>query len=826
LEIGPGYVDQTGESGIWMHYRKGYRDPVTGHYSVDFWRQRVWVNNKGPLLIEPAGVRVFAFREQPVAGTPYSVVAPDWITEITDSAKVEAWNTANQGPRVRVTVSGTGATGIGPLDRVLVVQHYRTPEMDYFSDSARPYLRKLVDTYADAGVKLNALYADETHIQQDWGYFGHHDNGEFAVRYVSPGLQKRFAEAYGAGYADFAKYMVYFVHGQNDFSHDAWAKSGAMHVLGASPEDIRRTALLRSRYYSMLQNGVVDLFLEAKEHLEERMGHRLHSRAHATWAESPTIDLWDSGPENGFSHQYEYTSNFIWSNTVHQAAAACHDYFRWGDFLHGTGNDTAECGWLDRNFTGFSQACSLGILNDFPNAYAAHWGMPAEISRRRQALSNAFGTAPEAPCAIVQDLEHRDVDVLMLYPLDLVAAEERFGSWMTQYGYANFVTQAKLLEAGRVENGAVVLGGRRFTTLVALFEPFPSTELITLMSSLVSSGGRLVWSGPPPVIMTDGTPVGEAWNTLTGAGYTPTPNDGLLAPGRKVEFAGRLVDLEPMVVLTDFLVDRVYPVTVLDGTEVVATVKGETVGTHRALEGGGSVTYLGFRPRDDQAAALGYETSYWFDILSALGAYAPSGRFDYVNDNPEYLSRTTRYLFTQFPNGAVAAAPHLKHVEECWPGGFARKPEEDAKIIESLDLPSEEISLDDVAVAGHRVSYRGNRFVTFRNAADGTLLAFCGCGSDRITVDGVTTTFADNPMPLVAWAPVPEERRVAGGAVLLVCVYGPGTVRIPAAWLKGEVQVISEGRTQGSRGEVVPSHRDGDSLVFTATGRPWYYVVP
>ena len=46
---------------------------------------------------------------------------------------------------------------------------------------------------AAAGVKLNGLYADEMHIQQDWAYFNHHDHGEFALRYVSPGLAKEYA---------------------------------------------------------------------------------------------------------------------------------------------------------------------------------------------------------------------------------------------------------------------------------------------------------------------------------------------------------------------------------------------------------------------------------------------------------------------------------------------------------------------------------------------------------------------------------------------------------------------------------------------------------
>ena len=111
---------------------------------------------------------------------------------------------------------------------------------------------------------------------------------------------------------------------------------------------------------------MVDLFVEAKRHAEERMGHRLEARAHATWAESPTIDRWDTGRELTSRNQYEYTSNFVWSNTVHQAASACSDYFKWGDFLTGNGNDHAEGGWLDRNYFGLALACSTGILNEVP----------------------------------------------------------------------------------------------------------------------------------------------------------------------------------------------------------------------------------------------------------------------------------------------------------------------------------------------------------------------------------------------------------------------------------------------------------------------------
>src|SRR5208283_4253344 len=103
---------------------------------------------------------------------------------------------------VRIRVHGSAALPREGLDHVLVVQLYRTPEMDYFSSKALPFLTTLVDKYAAAGVHLNGLYMDEPHIQQDTAYFSHHDHGEFALRYVSPGLAREFSTRYGSEYAD------------------------------------------------------------------------------------------------------------------------------------------------------------------------------------------------------------------------------------------------------------------------------------------------------------------------------------------------------------------------------------------------------------------------------------------------------------------------------------------------------------------------------------------------------------------------------------------------------------------------------------------------
>jgi len=831
LEVGPGYRVRTGKSGVWMQYRKGLRDPVSGEFSVQLWRHTRWANNKGPINVEDGGVRVFAFSESPVPGTLYRVVDPEHMVEITDIAKVDVWKGANaelsemgwvSGKKettevaTRIRVHGIGHNDIGPLDRVLVVQHYRTPEMDYFDEGAPIFLKNMIDKYIAAGVELNGLYSDEMHIQQDWDYFSHHEHGEFNIRYVSDGFAKTFSSKYGDQYLDLAKYLVYFTCGQDDFARDLDAKAGCMHVFGDTPAEIRETALFRSRYYRLLQDGVVDLFAQAKTYAEDQLGHGLVATMHPTWAQSPTIDYWRTGKQNMFAAKYEYTSNFVWSNTVHQAAAACHDYFKWGDFLTGNGNDHAESGWLDRNYYGLALAASTGIINEMPQSYAAHWGMPAAIGERRSSLVDASGCCPSPGFGIVQDLQHRDVDVLMLYPLDLVAVDERFGSWMTQYAYANTITQAKLLERGKVVNGAIELAGRRFSTLVATFEPFPKSELLIMMQELASQGGRVIWSGPPPVISRKGGDALHPWQQLFSVSYTPNQDEGLCAPGQRVVFEGSLQSVAPQTILTDFLVDRIYPVENSDDAEVVARVGNRVVGTLRRVPGGGSATFLGYRPRDDQSASLGYETRNWFEVLCALGAYPSTGTFAHINDNTEYLSRTTDYLCCRFPNGAVALTKHFRDVEEDWSGRHGRNEEEDLAYLERCPLSQDSLSLQNFKVNGYSVSYEGSKALAFRTDHAGRLIAFAGHDSREITFNGQCVEFADQPVKHVAWAPLPQECRVEQGAFLRILAHGDTTLRIPI-YTDNKMQVVVEGSIPGSRGEVIASQNQDGVLVFRIT---------
>ncbi len=164
-------------------------------------------------------MRVFAFREQRLAGSGFYRVDPADIVELKAAPEHGGGRIL---PAQHASAAADGSWEAARrrsarLNRVLVVVSYATPEMDYFSPHARPFLEELVTKYHAAGVPLNGLYADEMHIQQDWGYGSHHDEGQFTFRYLTPHMAARFAELYGAEFKDFEKYLVYFAYAQHGF---------------------------------------------------------------------------------------------------------------------------------------------------------------------------------------------------------------------------------------------------------------------------------------------------------------------------------------------------------------------------------------------------------------------------------------------------------------------------------------------------------------------------------------------------------------------------------------------------------------------------------
>ncbi|MCD8174127.1 MAG: hypothetical protein LUD76_11865 [Alistipes sp.] len=283
---------------------------------------------------------------------------------------------------------------------------------------------------------------------------------------------------------------------------------------------------------------------------------------------------------------------------------------------------------------------------------------------------------------------------------------------------------------------------------MVLFEPLPEAGLLDMMEEFVRAGGRVIWCSAPPLLDKAGNRCVAQWERLMGVSHHYDPFMGEMAPGRLIEFTGSFRSVPPQTVLTDLLPDRVYPVTPAEGVETVALSEGRVVGTVKRYDGGGLAAYFGFRPRDDQSRSLGYEVRTLFEILDAAGAYPSTGRFPDVNDNPSYLSRTTDYFVSRFPNGSTMIVRHYRTHPETWEGGFSRNPEADSLALVHNPMPDGSISLVDFKVNGHTVSYMGDVSVGFRTGADGRLEAFDGRGCREITVDGTRYVFSGGPCTL------------------------------------------------------------------------------
>jgi hypothetical protein len=758
LELGQAYKNQCGKNGRWVAYKVGLRNPNTGQFSVQIWQQLKWTNNKGETPVKLHAVKAFAFKQQGISRTMMAVNPGDikelknikW--EVLDTMGIVAGGIEGVIPQRHLRVYGDGDELKG-YDHVFVLLEYDTQEMDYFADDALPFLKNLLKKYHDRGINLTALYSDEMHIQQDWIYFGHQEEGQFAERYLTDNMAKKYTEQFGQEFDE--RYLLYFVSQPQVFMPTTSGVLTAQYVMGTSPVDVQRTFLLRDRYFRMLNNGVIELFKTAKAYGEQLFGRELRTSAHSSWAESPTIDKWNT--KSAFAYNYEYTPDFMWSNTVHQASAACYDYFKWGEYLQPTGNDFCECGWLDRDYYGAAMAASISVINKFPNGYAAAWGMPNSCYVRRMAINNAFGCAPPSDYRLLTDNVIRDVDVLMLYPMSLVAVDQRFGSWMTQYAYGNYLTSDMLLKMGTVtSDGHMKVAAKQYGTIAVMFEPLPDPGLIEMLQKFVNAGGKVVWFSAPPMLDKGGNDCTAQWQNLFGAKYSH-PNDvGEPAPGRIVNFTGTLSGVEPQTILTDFVVDYLYPVTKVGNAEVIATNMDNTIGTAKKYPNGGAAYYLGFRPRDDQSKSLGYETRTLFEILDKIGAYPATGKFK-TNDNPSYLSRNTDYFMTTFPNKTTFVVRHYRTHVENWDGGFSRDDARDAEALKNNPLPTDTITLANAKINGHDVTYNGKLTLAF-NGDGKQLTEFMGHDCTGITFDGKKYTFATGKLNSLTFGPVNGDK--------------------------------------------------------------------
>ena len=790
LELGAGYNKQTGKYGNWVHYKVGNRDPQSGMFHVKLWQQLYWTNNKGKFNIRLKGVKAYAFKEEPVPNSMYRAVDRDDIVALenveyqqweipfaVDDGRmdVDMWATTSGSPQTadrarQIEVFCNGTDEFKGYDRVIVMLDYEVPEMAYFNEVTIPFMKNMFQRYKDAGINLIHITNDEPHFQADWFYYGHHDNGQFALRYFTEDMGNYYKKLYGILFEE--KDLLYFACGPDINSNKVSAIQHVQYVKGSSRKEIQMTFLFRDNYYKMLNNHLVDMFKEVKAFASEIFGvEDWGTRGHASWAESPTIDFWDTESLHRNAYKYEYTPNFLWGNTVQQASAACYDYFKWGEYLEPTRNDFAEVGWVDRNYYGAAMATSIGVVNRIPNAYPHFWGVPRDVHRRKQAVNNAFGGMPESKSIdLISGHVHRDVDVLVLYPMNLVAVDERYGSWMTQYGYGNYITAEKLLELGSVnQQGELIVKDKKYTTLVSIFEPLPNKGLLSLMEELITRGGNVLWFGPPPVINDKGESCQSTWEKMFGVKYTGPEPLGRIAAGMRIDFTGRMKHIPAQYILSNFTVDRIYPVEAMEGTSKLAFCDNDLlVGT-----GNGKTWYFGFRPRDDQSASLGYETRTLFEILDHVGAYAPSGTFAGINDNTEHVSRNSDYLCTRFPNGATVITRHYKDHRENWGKGNSRNHEDDSAMLAVNPLHSDQIILENFKVNGHTVSFEGSLTTAFRTNEKDELIAFEGENCKQVTIDGKIFRFSDEDLKKIAFAPSLEkpneiELLVTGGTKVTI----------------------------------------------------------
>lgn len=761
LDLGPGYYREKGRGAESHQFQEGELKP-DGSFAVPVRVQRRWFHNKGPNYLHKKGLRVFAYNEERLGDTHYYYVDPANILEISGGAELvvdeATYSVSHAGFGYAEGVVKGRTVFAGGRNRVLAVIIYETEEIDYFHPDALPWLKAMLDEHKAQGIAYDSFYSDEMHIQFDWDLGTHFGLTEITTRHLTPDLIAEYCRRFGSQYADFDRYLLYFSYAQHGFLQAPGAEpEPCQHVWGRTPESIYATWKFRRDYYRLLVDHVVDLFIQAKQYGEQIYDRkRIWTRAHATWQEAPTCDhtnaAWAS-PDAPRS-RYDFTPAYDWSSSIRENVSACYDYFRWGDFLTGMGTDHPEGGYIDRNYYGAACVCSWASFNDVPYGYYGHWGAPKEVSQRVHDAAAAWGINNDLlSTGYVQDFQHRQTSVLAIYPLDLNYVEERYGSWMVQYGYCDWITAEKLAEWGEVlADGKVRVRGREYDTLVTVYNPMILRAAMQVVQQMAERGGKVLWTGPAPAIyLEDGASALADWQRLFGIAEVQAPWQGLNAEDATIAFEGSLSAVPAFRVPTHLLPDAIYPVTPAAGSEAVATVTlaggKQVIGTRR-----GTLVYFGARPRDDQAKTTPDAPRTLFNLLCALGSYTPAG-----SGWAEWVSNQGDLLVCSSPNGAVSLTHHYFQIVEDWTGGFFRK---ETVAYENPLLPPVRLALDEKHIGPYTLGYEGDRMVSFRLQGN-KLAAFAGAATQGITVDGHSYHLADVPAD-ITFAPLPAAQLAAG----------------------------------------------------------------
>lgn len=768
LDLGPAYVRKYNHIGYWYQYEE-IECKKDGKFEVTLPLQKVWFHNKGPCHLTLDKVIGYRYREKAI-DRDHFYVSPNTIQLIKEPIKWEVIPDSEvtyHSGYARAEVNVRGKVSRPKCDEsLLIILVYKAEEIDYFSPQAQAFIYEVIDLYKDAGIRLSGFYSDEMHMQFDWDLAHHFGRGEIQIRYLTPNLNKIFASCYGEMFDDLAKYLVYFAHHSGNGSKD-WPIE---HVMGSDLNGIYRTWLLRHNYFTMLNEQLVDIYVKALKYAEKIFDTTQYTQAHATWQESPTCDQY--APDYTFGKivpkdisRYDYGPEYVASSSIREALSGCYDYFKWGEFLTGEGNDFPEGGNLDRNYYAMAMSCSFANINKFPVTYCGSWGSPKEATNRFLNVASAYGVINSVDNLVryVQDFQTRSSPVLMLYPLDLVYSNDRFGSWMVQYGYADYITEGMLLKhASITSNGNIKLYNKGYNTLVILFQPFIKQETLSFINEFVNRGGKLLWTSiPPRLFEPHASSCFCEWSKLFGLKEDLDSAEEIYAKDKKVEFVGYLSGIEPMSIPTRLFPDKVYRLTT-ETAEPAALLEGKPIGFMKNL-GKGKLVYLGFRVRDNQSEGM----FTLFKVLEKIGSYPQS--------SAELLSHHTPYFFAQFPNGTISVARHYYRLVEDWTGEFFRKEEK------PREYPSTWISLRDKKIWNHIVSYEGDRVMSYKLNAKSNLISFAGYSTTGIKIDGIEYKLIDKPGD-VLFARITEDRLfpdIAQCWVIYSSTSGPFTFLMP-----------------------------------------------
>ncbi len=734
LDLGRNFKDMKGVGGQHRFFAEGIRNE-DGSFHFDGVLCERWGNNKGHIYPQFDRARLFTFTQED-DGSAYLVIKPESIKEIpkgdyTCTISNEPWELSQYFGKRHMIVDGK--TDL-PGNRIFAVFYMDTPEMDYFHPEVTEFIHEVIDMYRREGVEFMELYSDEMHIQFDWG-FNHFGPFEIPTRYMTENFQNRLAKI-DPLFSDFDVALIYMGY---DMLADRrqLGRNHTQHVIGRTPAELYRTFRMRRTYFEMLQDQVVGMCCEARDYIrdtyEKHAGWDPLCLGHATWQESPTCDNYGPGRrfhnalQNGYC-TYDYAPGYSYSATIREAISGCYDYFKWNDYFSYGGTDFCECGWFDRNYYGGAMSASLGSLNRNQVMSWGAWGFPHEARKRFTNVDLCYGSRNVRE-GILNWNRPRAIDVLYIYPKDLTSVEERFGSWMVQYGYTNYCPADRVVNLGKIECGQLKLGINTYSTIVVGFEPFYNEEFVALLERFVRGGGNLVWNSTPSAGENGKIP--SRWLRLFGLKSAQTLVEG--GSAHSVTFIGQLADIKPMNIPTDMLPDRIYTVVPGENAKAVAVANNTVIGTTRKY-GLGQATYIGCRLRDDQTGETPDSPSTLFDVLKSLGAYGGKA----CHDNPETIGRKTEFFASKFPNGTVSICRHYKTMRELWPdGSFRRNEEADNEFLKTYDMMvSQELDFNEFALDGHKITYKGRNLLQYRLNSRGKLI---GCRIENatgLTIDG------------------------------------------------------------------------------------------